>query len=124
IAVIPNVAACPWTATVSPAAPWITITAGGAGTGHGTVALTFAANPSAQARVGTVSIGTAVATFTQAPTTLGSMTGLITNSLHNLPIANATVTITPIPQGAPQTTTTNAAGAYTFASVQQGTYNV
>jgi carboxypeptidase family protein/all-beta uncharacterized protein/BACON domain-containing protein len=124
IQVVPNVAACPWTATVSPAAPWITITAGGAGTGNGTVALNFAANPTAQPRVGTVSVGTAVVTLTQAPTTLGSMTGLITNSLNKLPIANATVTITPIPQGAPLTTTTNAAGVYTFASVQQGSYNV
>jgi len=124
IAVVPNVAACPWAATVSPAASWITITAGGAGTGNGTVALNFAANPTAQPRVGTVSIGTAVATFTQAPTTLGSVTGLITNSLNSLPIANATVTITPVPQGAPLTTTTNAAGVYTFASVQQGSYNV
>jgi hypothetical protein len=124
IAVVPNVAACPWTATVSPAAPWITITAGGAGTGNGAVTLSFAANPTAQPRVGTVTVGTATATFTQAPTTLGSMTGLITNSLNNLPIAEATVTITPVTQGPSLTTTTNAAGIYTFASVQQGSYNV
>jgi len=124
IAVVPNVAACPWTATVSPAAPWITIAAGGTGTGNGTVALNFAANPTAQPRVGTVSVGTAVVTLTQAPTTLGSMTGLITNSLNSVPIANATVTITPSPQGAALTTTTNGAGVYTFASVQQGSYNV
>jgi hypothetical protein len=123
ITVVVNAAVCPWTAAVSPAATWITITAGAAGTGNGTVALSFAANPTAQPRVGTVTVGTATVTFTQAPTTLGSLTGTITNALSS-PLAGATVTITPVPQGAPLTTTTNVAGVYNFANVQQGAYNV
>jgi hypothetical protein len=124
IAVVANAAVCPWTAAVSPAAPWITITAGGAGTGNGAVTLSFAANPTAQPRVGTVTIGTATATFTQAPTTLGSLTGTVTNSVNGQPVAGATITLTPVLQGPPLTTTTNAAGVYNFAAVQQGAYNV
>jgi hypothetical protein len=124
IAVVANAAVCPWTATVSPAAPWITITSGGAGTGNGTVNLNFAANPTAQPRVGTVTVGTATATFTQAPTTLGSITGTITNSVNGQAVAAATITLTPVAQGPPLTTTTNTAGVYTFSNVQQGAYNV
>ena len=124
IAVVPNAAVCPWTAAVSPAASWITITSGGAGTGNATVNLSFAANPTAQPRVGTVTVGTATVTFTQAPTTLGSITGTITNSVNGQAVAAATITLTPVPQGPPLTTTTNTAGGYTFSTVQQGAYNV
>ena len=124
IAVVANAAVCPWTAAVSPAAPWITITAGGTGTGNGAVTLSFAANPTAQPRAGTVTIGTATATLTQAPTTLGSLTGTVTNSVNGQPVAGATVTLTPVLQGPPLTTTTTSAGVYSFASVQQGAYNV
>jgi len=115
---------CPWTATVSANAPWITIAGGGSGSGNGTVSLNFAANPTAQQRTGTVTVGTATVTFTQAPTTLGNLTGTVVNSVNGQPVADATVTLTPAPQGPAVTTTTNAAGVYTFSNVQQGTYNV
>jgi hypothetical protein len=117
-------AACAWTAAVGASAPWITITGGGSGPGPGTVRLSFAANTTAQQRTGTVTIGTATVTFTQAPTTLGSLTGAVVNSVNGQPVANATVTLTPAAQGPAVTTTTNAAGVYTFSNVQQGTYNV
>jgi hypothetical protein len=54
---------CPWTATSN--AAWIAIVAGGAGTGSGTVTLSFAANP-ADARAGTATIAGQTFTVTQA----------------------------------------------------------
>ena len=60
---------CPWTATAS--ASWISITAGGSGNGPGAVAYSVAANPSTDARTGTIGIGGQTHTITQqgrAPT--------------------------------------------------------
>jgi len=54
---------CIWTATSN--APWITITAGAAGTGNGAVAFTIAANTGA-ARSGTLTIAGQVFTVMQA----------------------------------------------------------
>jgi hypothetical protein len=117
-------AACPWTATVSPNAPWITVAAGRSGAGNGTVTLNFAANPTAQQRTGPVTVGTATVTFTQAPTTQGSLTGVITNSLNGQAISGATVTLFTAAGAAARTTTTNAAGSYTMLNVEQGAYRV
>ncbi len=117
-------AACAWTAAVGASAPWITITGGGSGSGPGTVQLSFAANTTAQQRTGTVTIGTATVTFTQAPTTLGSLTGVVINSINGQPVADATVSLTVVGGPAALTTATNAAGSYTFSNVQQGAYNL
>jgi hypothetical protein len=53
---------CAWTAT--PSVPWISITAGGSGTGNGTVQMTVAANTGA-ARSGTVTIAGQTFTVSQ-----------------------------------------------------------
>ena len=117
-------AACAWTATVSPNAPWITVASGGSGPGPGTVTLNFAANPTALQRTGPVTIGTATVTFTQAPTTQGSVTGVITNSLNGQAISGATVTLFTVAGAAARTATTNAAGSYTMSNVDQGAYRI
>jgi Carboxypeptidase regulatory-like domain/Putative binding domain, N-terminal len=117
-------AACAWTAAVSPNAPWITVAGGGSGSGNGTVTLNFAANPTAQQRTGIVTVGTATVTFTQAPTTQGSLTGVITNSLNGQAISGATVTLFTAAGAAARTATTTAVGGYTFSNVEQGTYNI
>src|SRR5688572_1463330 len=110
-------AVCAWTATASANAPWITIAGGGSGSGNGTVSLNFAANPTAQQRTGTVTVGTATVTFTQAPTTLGNLTGAVVNSVNGQPVAAATVSLTVVGGPAALTTATNAAGVYTFSNV-------
>jgi carboxypeptidase family protein/BACON domain-containing protein/all-beta uncharacterized protein len=117
-------AACAWTAAVDSNAQWITIAGGGSGPGPGTVSLRFAANTTAQQRTGAVTVGTSSVTFTQAATTLGTLSGTVRNSVNEQVVADATVTLTPVPQGPALTTTTNAAGVYTFSNVQQGIYNV
>jgi hypothetical protein len=57
-------AQCPWTATVSANAPWITITSGGSGPGSGTVAYTVAAN-NGPSRTGTITVGDKTFTVNQ-----------------------------------------------------------
>ena len=115
-------AACAWTATVSPNAPWITVAGGGSGPGNGTVTLNFAANPTARQRTGPVTVGTATVTFTQAPTTHGSVAGVITNSLNGQAISGATVTLFTAAGAAARIATTNALGSYTLSNVEQGDY--
>ena len=108
--------------------PWITITDPGAGEGTGTVALSFAANTTALARTQSVFFGPvktpSSVMFTQAGTTLGSLTGTVTNSVNGQPVPGATLTLTPVPQGAPLTATTSTTGAYTFTGVAAGTHNL
>ena len=55
---------CAWTAT--PSASWITITAGGSGSGNGTISYTVAANASTSGRTGTIAAGGQLLTITQA----------------------------------------------------------
>ena len=57
-------AGCTWTAT--PSASWITITAGGSGSGNGTVSYTVAANPSTSGRTGSIAVGGQLLTITQS----------------------------------------------------------
>jgi hypothetical protein len=57
-------ASCAWTAASG--ASWITITAGGSGTGNGTVFYSVAANATASSRVGTLSIAGQTLTVMQA----------------------------------------------------------
>ena len=57
-------AGCEWTATSQ--APWITITPPGSGNGSGSKAFTVAANTSATARSGSITIGGATLTVNQA----------------------------------------------------------
>jgi hypothetical protein len=64
---------CAWSAASQVA--WITVAAGGTGSGEGTVGLTVAANPGAE-RVGTVTIGGQVFTVTQAAATVVCSYGL------------------------------------------------
>jgi hypothetical protein len=62
-----------------------------------------------------------IVTFTQAPTTLGSLTGVIADS-SGLVLPGVAVTLL-TPAGATvRTTTTNAQGSYTFSNVEQGAY--
>jgi hypothetical protein len=114
---------CAWTASVSATAPWITIASGASGTGNGTVTLSFAANTTAQARPGTVTVGTSSVTFTQAATNLGSLTGVVTNTINLQPVEGASVTLLPVGAEVGPSTTTNAAGSYTVANVPAGNYN-
>jgi len=65
IGVVANAAACPWTATVSPAAPWITVTGGASGTGNGTVTVNFAVNPDPVNRSGVMTVAGQEVTFLQ-----------------------------------------------------------
>lgn len=59
---------CGWTSVSN--APWITIASGASGNGNGTVTLQVAANPTADARTGTVTIGGQTVTVQQAGRTL------------------------------------------------------
>jgi hypothetical protein len=126
IAVVPTSQLCSWGATLSAATPsWITITSGGSGTGNGTIALSFATNTTAESRTQSVFVGpvkqVSIVTFTQAPTTLGSLTGVIADS-SGLVLPGVAVTLL-TPAGATvRTTTTNAQGSYTFSNVEQGAY--
>jgi hypothetical protein len=129
IAVAPTSQLCPWGATLSAATPsWITITSGASGTGNGTIGLSFAANPTAESRTQSVFVGpvkqVSTVTFTQAGSTLGTLTGTVINSVNAQPVAAATVTVTPVGGQTPLTATTNGAGVYTFSNLQQGQYNV
>jgi hypothetical protein len=56
--------ACPWTASTN--ASWITVTAGAAGTGDGSVSFSYAANTGAS-RTGTLMIAGQTFTLTQEP---------------------------------------------------------
>ena len=58
---------CSWTATVSPSAPWITITSGATGTGNGGVGYSVTTNPTGLTRVGTITIAGQTFTVTQSP---------------------------------------------------------
>jgi hypothetical protein len=69
---------CSWTAIVAPGATWVTITAGSAGTGNGTVAYSVAPNTATTTRTATITVGgktlsitqdSAPCTFTVAPLT-------------------------------------------------------
>ncbi len=55
---------CAWSATSN--ASWITVTAGGTGSGNGTVSYSIAVNPSTTGRTGTVTIAGQTFTVTQA----------------------------------------------------------
>jgi hypothetical protein len=55
---------CPWTATVSPQAPWISLASSGNGSGDGTVSFNIASNAGPQ-RIGTLSIEGHTFTVTQ-----------------------------------------------------------
>ncbi len=57
-------AGCRWTATSIVA--WITVTRGATGSGNGTVSYTVAANTSAAARIGTITVAGQTVTVTQA----------------------------------------------------------
>jgi len=57
-------AGCAWTAVSN--VPWITITSGASGNGNGTVAYTFAPNPTNAARSGTITIGGQIYTQNQS----------------------------------------------------------
>ena len=112
---------CAWRAESD--ASWLRITSGASGSGEGTIRYEVDANAATQ-RVGRISAtGGERLTVTQLGI-VGSLTGTVTNSINGQPVAAATVILTPVPQGAPLNTTTNAAGVYTFANVQQGAYNV
>ena len=54
VAVTASQASCTWTATSN--APWLSITAGAAGTGNGLAGFTVAANPGAAVRTGTLTL--------------------------------------------------------------------
>jgi Putative binding domain, N-terminal/Viral BACON domain len=56
---------CAWTATTNDPS-WLTITSGASGSGNGSVNFTAAANPDAQARTGTLTIGGQTFTVSQA----------------------------------------------------------
>ena len=80
--------ACAWTATMS--VPWITV-ALPSGTGSATIAFVVAVNTGA-ARSGTISIGTATSTITQAaappPPLIATYTGTASGT-HNFDVADA-----------------------------------
>ena len=63
--------ACAWTATSN--AAWLTITAGGSGTGNGTIQYSVAANTSSTERTGTISVAGRTFTVTQAATTTAQL---------------------------------------------------
>ncbi len=58
---------CNWTSVSN--SPWITVNAGAAGSGSGTVAFTAAANTTSSARSGSITIGNKLYTITQAGAT-------------------------------------------------------
>ncbi len=63
VAVTPSSSSCSWSATSN--ALWITITAGSAGTGNGTVSYSASANTTGITRTGTITIGGQTFTVTQ-----------------------------------------------------------
>ena len=63
--------------------------------------------------------GTVSQNFTMAVTPTGTISGTVTDQVTTLPIKGATITLS---TGA--TTTTNAAGAYSFSNVNAGSYTV
>jgi hypothetical protein len=117
IQVAPNAAVCPWTATVSPGAPWITLTPPAGGTGQGSVAFTVAPNAGA-ARTATITVAGQSATINQAQSPVGIVSGTVTNNLNGQPIAGATVAIGNL------TATTATNGTYSIGNVLLGPQTV
>jgi hypothetical protein len=74
-------AGCSWTATSN--ATWLTITAGGAGSGNGTVSYTAAANTGASSRSGTVTIAGQTLTVDQAGATALGMPTVVLETPAN-----------------------------------------
>lgn len=116
VQVVPSAAVCPWTATVNPAAPWITVTPRGS-TGQGTVTFTLAANPDPVARSGVVRVAGRDITITQAAA-VGTVSGTVTNNLNGRPVVGATVAI------GNRTATTATNGTYSIGNVLLGPQTV
>jgi hypothetical protein len=83
---VTGIAGCTWSATS--AVSWITITAGAAGTGSGTVSYSVAANPTSSQRTGTLTISGHTFTVTQA----GGCTYTTTPSATSVPAGATTGT--------------------------------
>ena len=93
---------CAWTASTT--ATWITITSGATGSGNGTVAFDFAANPNTTSRTGTITIAGQTHTVTQT----GSCPASLNPASQTVPAgggAGATVAVT-IPSGCAWTSST------------------
>jgi uncharacterized repeat protein (TIGR03803 family) len=70
---------CPWTATNN--VDWITITSGSSGAGDGTVSYSVTANPSANARAGTITVAGKTFTISQQAEVFGQFLGGTYNGL-------------------------------------------
>ena len=71
---------CAWTSVANDA--WITVTSGSAGSGNGSTGYSVAANGSASARVGTITIAGSTFTVNQAGATGGSWTNIDTEDFE------------------------------------------
>lgn len=111
-------AGCNWTAVSNEA--WITITAGGSGSGNGTVNYSVAAN-TGSARTGTMTI--AGQTFTVDQSAAGGGTFSISGkvSFGRGSLSGVTMTLS---GAANVATTTDSLGNYAFTSLGNGTYTV
>ena len=83
------VGGCPWTATSG--AAWLTITAGGGGTGNGVVSYSVAANTTTAQRQGNLSIAGQTFTVTQAAGCTYSITPTATNVASGASTGNVAV---------------------------------
>jgi hypothetical protein len=112
-------ASCGWTATSN--ASWITVTAGVAGTGTGTVAYSIAANPTITERTGTVAIAGRTFTVTQ-PGVPCTFTIAPTGASVAAGATSGTVAVTAAAAGCTWTASSNASWA-TIASGASGSGN-
>ena len=65
VTVTTSAPSCPWTAEVSPAGTWLTVTSGATGTGSGTIAYSMSAN-AGPTRTGAITVGGQTVTIGQA----------------------------------------------------------
>jgi len=109
---VSGAAGCGWTAVSNDG--WITVTAGAAGVGPGTVTLDVAANPDMLSRTGTVTIGSSTFTVTQAGTPCSYA---LSPTSQTFAAAGGTVTVT-VTTG-PSCTWTSSGGS-SWATITSG----
>jgi hypothetical protein len=106
---------CDWTATND--SGFLAISAPNTGTGNATVTYTVAPNASTSTRSGTIVVAGAVVTITQDAATDNSIVGQVLSGATNAGVNGATVTLS---GASSATTTTNAAGGYSFTGLTPG----
>ncbi|MGB7068167.1 MAG: BACON domain-containing carbohydrate-binding protein [Pyrinomonadaceae bacterium] len=116
---------CGWTATVSPSAPWISISGASSGTGDGSVNYAFTANSGPQ-RSGTITIAGQTFTLTQASGCTYSITPPSRTvsaaggaSSIGVEVSNTSCTWTAVVNGAPWITITSGS-----SGTSNGTVNI